>query len=128
MARQSFPVAIGDGVDAVHDSLVVRCSPVGIGNGEVVRQHDAVAHKLGAVARSVASDVQGDIDGLRCHEGFVGKIREYPQHDVAAADCSPTFDAMLSHIELTMFAPIASRVSTSKCSDDSPVAHRAGDT
>ena len=74
----------GDGVDAVHDALVVGGGPVGVHRREFVREHDAVAHPLaGEIGRL---EQRGRDHGAGAHQGPVGQVGKDTQEHPAAAD------------------------------------------
>ena len=59
-ARQSLPVASDDGVDAVHDALVVRRGAVRIELGEARRERDAARDRRRPSVVVAPSAVDGD--------------------------------------------------------------------
>ena len=81
------PVVAGresDGVDAVHDALVVGRRSVGVDGRELAGDDDAVAHLLAVVA-VVAEVLDRDLH-LGSHQRAIGQIRQNPEEDLAAGD------------------------------------------
>ena len=79
-------VAGGDGhsIDPVHDALVVGGGSVGVHQGKVAGQHDAVPHLFAAVVLALQV-LHGNADaGLG--DGPIGQVGEDAQEDLAAGD------------------------------------------
>jgi hypothetical protein len=72
----------GNGINAIHDALVVRSGAIRIDAGEFIREDDAVTHFLARI--TLAGQILGRDHAARAHHGAVGEVGKNAQEDTAA--------------------------------------------